>query len=208
MLKSVERRLGNANTSRGMAFRLWFLLYCEGNWGTLSRGQACKAVHSVRSPESNAMAEAFLRHSSVITLAATSAPSCRPFSNDLPSVSKTTTRTLRKEDCGCAPQLIHLTASSVRGGAMRGNSTDHAELERIRCVPCAACRVDAVYPLVPSLRNPLSGFTHSGAARCSPQQGPRCVEHTPVSLVVHLQAFKAGLCLAATCRHHIGEDAC
>lgn len=38
--------------------------------GTLSRGQACKAVHSVRSPENNAMAEAFLRHSSVITLAA------------------------------------------------------------------------------------------------------------------------------------------
>lgn len=91
---------------------------------------------------------------------------------------------------------------------MRGNSTDHAELERIRCVPCAVCRVDVVYPLVPSLRNPLSGFTHSGAARCSPQQGPRCVDHTPVSLVVHLQAFKAGLCLAATCRHHSGEDAC
>lgn len=91
---------------------------------------------------------------------------------------------------------------------MRGNSTDHAELERIWCVPCAVCRVDVVYPLVPSLRNPLSGFTHSGAARCSPQQGPRCVEHTPASLVVHLQAFKAGLCLAATCRHHSGEDAC
>jgi len=79
---------------------------------------------------------------------------------------------------------------------MRGNSTDHAELERIRCAPCAVCRVDVVYPLVPSLRNPLSGFTHSGAARCSPQQGPRCVEHTPVSLVVHLQAFKAGLFVA------------